>query len=158
MKVTDKEALAVYKSVLYSILADIVDGTFSIGPGNLVNVGGDVYIPERFTSLYFRFGEVTGDFRCDGCNITSLEGSPRKVGGLFDCSRTNITSLEGAPDKVGGLFNCSETRITSLQFAPKKIGRELICCETDIDWGHMSIIEKGYTIINGGQDGGQDGE
>ena len=49
----------------------------------LDNTGKKAIIKKLFT-----WGTVTGDFNCSGCNnLTSLEGSPKKVGGKdFDCS------------------------------------------------------------------------
>jgi hypothetical protein len=159
-----EKGFVVYKTVLYSMLSDMVSGTFTIDPTNgYVNVKGGVKIPEMFTSFYFRFGEVTGDFDCTDCNITSLEGAPKKVGGSFYCSYANIESLEGAPKEVGGsfdcrgtsivslegapkevgdYFDCAHTKITSLKGAPTKIGGNLICNYTQIDWPSEKIPES----------------
>jgi hypothetical protein len=34
--------------------------------------------------------------------LTSLEGSPKKVGGNMNCSNTSIKDLKGAPKEIGG--------------------------------------------------------
>lgn len=59
------------------------------------------------------------DFDFSRLNITSLEGSPKKIDGDFNCSDNNITSLKGAPKEVNGDFDCSINRITSLDGGPK---------------------------------------
>ena len=57
-----------------------------------------------------KFGEITGDFSCRGCDsLVSLEGAPDKVGGYFDCSACDsLTSLKGAPVEVRGWFSCDD--------------------------------------------------
>ena len=44
---------------------------------------------------------IKGDFFCSDNPLTSLEGSPEKVGGNFFCSDNQLTSLEGSPEKIG---------------------------------------------------------
>lgn len=58
------------------------------------------------------------DFRCNDFDLTSLEGSPKKVTGLFDCTENKLTSLEGGPEYVGDSFLCSINQLTSLKGAP----------------------------------------
>ena len=79
--------------------------------------------------LPFKFGRVDGDFDCRNCtSLTSLEGSPQKVGRDFYCSNcTSLTSLEGVPQGVGRNFYCRNCpSLTSLEGAPKKIGGKFI--------------------------------
>ena len=78
-----------------------------ITDGNVINSKGSIVI--RNTDLVngklpFKFGRVDKDFYCYDCpSLTSLEGSPQKVGMDFYCSEcTSLTSLEGTPQKVGG--------------------------------------------------------
>ena len=73
-----------------------------------ISVNGDVtLIDKSITHLPVRFRKVSGNFYCYYTNLTSLEGSPQKVGSFY-CHNTNITSLDGAPEYVGG-FNCYNT-------------------------------------------------
>lgn len=82
----------------------------------------------RITSLtnnLFEWGEISGDFDCFDCRyLTSLKGSPKKVGRNFKCDRCkSLTSLEGAPEKVVDYFCCSYCdSLTSLEGAPKETG------------------------------------
>ena len=55
--------------------------------------------------------EVTGVFICSYNNLTSLVGSPSKVGGDFICYSNQLASLEGAPKSVGMHFDCSDNPI-----------------------------------------------
>ena len=68
---------------------------------------------------------VKGDFSCHNNSLTSLEGSPEKVGGDFSCDNNSLTSLKGAPEKVGGNFSCPYNPLTSLEGLPKEIGGNL---------------------------------
>ena len=54
--------------------------------------------------LPFKFGRVDKDFICSKCtSLTSLKGSPQKVGGDFYCRDCpSLKSLEGSPQEVGG--------------------------------------------------------
>ena len=98
-----------------------------ITDGNVINSKGYIFI--RNTDLVngklpFKFGRVDKDFYCCDCpSLTSLEGSPQKVGLDFRCSNcTSLTSLEGAPQEVGWSFSCSECpSLTSLEGAPQKV-------------------------------------
>ena len=79
--------------------------------------------------LPFKFGRVDKDFICSKCtSLTSLEGSPQKVGWNFSCSDcSSLTSLEGSPKEVGGDFDFRMcTSLTSLKGAPKKVGGKII--------------------------------
>jgi hypothetical protein len=51
--------------------------------------------------------KLLGYFYCQDNQLTSLEGTPKKVGGNFSCSNNNLTSLEGSPERLGSYFNCS---------------------------------------------------
>ena len=104
----------------------------SIGSDGLLNVDSDVSINTNFTpnlngKLPLRFGVVTGDFNCGSNRLTSLSGSPRKVGGDFSCGYNRLTSLSGGPEEVGGDFSCFENDITSLSGSPIRVGNTLVC-------------------------------
>jgi hypothetical protein len=109
---------------------------------------------KKFISLtngVFTWNNIDGYFDCNGSYITSLKGSPKKVGGYFDCNScrnlkdlkgapefvggnficemcNNLLSLEGAPKTVEGDFNCRYCKsLKSLKGAPKNIGKGFIC-------------------------------
>jgi hypothetical protein len=55
--------------------------------------------------------------------LTSLEGSPEKVGGNFKCyENPNLVSMEGCTQDVGGDFDCGMNRkLSSLKGSPRII-------------------------------------
>jgi hypothetical protein len=71
--------------------------------------------------------EVTGDFRCEYNQLTSLEGAPQSVGRDFGCNHNQLSSLKGAPHSVGGNFRCNHNQLASLEGAPQSVGLELWC-------------------------------
>jgi len=92
-----------------------------------VNDAGEVYCdgnikiiksPHRFL---VQFADMDEEFNCsNNIHLTSLEGSPRKVG-FFNISECiNLTSLEGGPIEVREYF-CDYSKITNLRGAPKKV-------------------------------------
>jgi hypothetical protein len=97
-----------------------------------VDVQGDVRIPEKYTEIPVQFRNVNGDFFCNHTQLTSLKGSPVRVGSAFHCNHTQITSLQYAPQHVGSGFSCSNTGILSLLYAPTYVGGNFACSETRI--------------------------
>ena len=98
----------------------------------IVNCDGDVKVKNKQIvklTEEFIWGEVTGDFNCDFCNIKTLEGAPETVGGFFDCSSCkNLKTLKGAPKKVDGTFSCSYCdSIQSLVGGPDIVGERFFC-------------------------------
>jgi hypothetical protein len=71
--------------------------------------------------------EVTGDFRCEYNQLTSLEGAPQSVGQYFWCDHNQLTSLEGAPQSVGRDFGCNHNQLSSLKGAPHSVGGNFRC-------------------------------
>jgi len=71
--------------------------------------------------------EVTGDFYCNGNDLSNLTGAPKTVNGSFYCSDTSLTSLKGAPHTVGGDFRCHRNNLTSLEGAPETVGGDFYC-------------------------------
>lgn len=91
---------------------------------------GKIDIARNFSSmegnkLGFRgvkFGEVYGDFEIGDLGLTSLEGSPEKVGGSFKMyNNSKLTSLKGGPLVVGKNFVCVESDLSSLEGSPLKV-------------------------------------
>jgi hypothetical protein len=70
---------------------------------------------------------VSGYFYCNNNNLTTLEGSPKRVSGYFDCSFNKLTTLEGGPEHVGGYFDCSFNKLTTLEGSPEHVGGDFDC-------------------------------
>jgi len=105
---------------------------YEIDSSGLVNIQGDVNLQSlNLNRIPIKFGNVTGNFRCYENQLTSLEGSPQKVGGDFLCFGNQLTSLEGSPQKVGGEFDCSRNKLTSLEGSPQKVGN-FICSDNNL--------------------------
>lgn len=74
-----------------------------------------------------------GKFNCSRNELTSLNGSPQKVGAGFYCNNNSLTSLVGAPQEVGasqeddGDFYCYDNSLTSLLGAPQKLSGDFYC-------------------------------
>ena len=91
-------------------------------------VDGDVIISSSsIGKLPFTFSEVTGEFKCNGISLISLEGSPKKVGKDFFCIGNKLFTLQGAPTEVSGDFHCYNNELISLKGAPKKVGGDFQC-------------------------------
>ncbi len=112
----------------YDLLRVCVEGTFTIGIDGLVNVKGGVNLSSKnLIKIPINFGFVTGDFNCFRNNLTSLVGSPIKVGGNLYCSVNQLTSLVGSPQVVRGNVNCSYNNLTSLVGSPQEVGGDFYC-------------------------------
>ena len=74
-----------------------------------------------------KFGKVSGSFRFNDNQLTSLEGAPQSVGGDFWCGGNQLTSLVGAPQSVGGSFWCGDNQLTLLVGAPQTVGGNFWC-------------------------------
>ena len=98
---------------------------------DLCDCDGDIIVEKDLVSpdgkLVVKFGVVEGDFICESLQLTSLEGSPQKVGGGFFCDDNELTSLEGAPQEVGGIFNCGYNKLISLKGAPQEVSGGFYC-------------------------------
>lgn len=66
--------------------------------------------------------EVTGDFYCYDNQLTSLAGSPAKVGRDFFCGNNRLASLRGGPRTVGRNYWASFNPLTSLYGSPVRVG------------------------------------
>ena len=87
---------------------------------------------------------VSGDFTCTHNKLTSLRGSPSRVGGSFDCDGNDLTSLEGAPTEVGGSFYCSVNKLTSLQGSPVSVGGHFFC-----QYNELTSLEGAPASVGG---------
>jgi hypothetical protein len=96
-----------------------------------VDVKGDFNCSnQRLTDFKgVEFGEISGEFRCTGNNLKSLEGSPVKVNGTMSVRDNVIESLVGSPEYVGGDFNCSDNKLETMDGAPRKVGKDFNCSD-----------------------------
>jgi hypothetical protein len=108
----------------------------------LVNAYGSVTIDKgRKTLSGLHFGKVTGSFKLNTQDFTSVKGFPtevgedlviegnqigtlkdlptKKVGGTFSARACGLTSLEGCPEEVGGNLSVDLNSLTTLEGAPK---------------------------------------
>ena len=81
----------------------------------------------KFKKLPTGIKMVIQDYDCSCNQLTSLEGSPTRIGGSFICRDNKLTTLVGAPRIVNRDFNCSANELTSLEGAPRIIGGEFSC-------------------------------
>jgi len=104
-------------------------GKFTVhAESGVVDVTGDVQLLPNVTGqLPVQFGSVSGDFICEGRQLTSLVGSPKTVGGGFMCAHNQLQSLTGAPHSVGDSFSCGNNMLTSLTHAPQSVGGHFWC-------------------------------
>ena len=103
---------------------------FTILKDNSVNVHGDVKLADKLANLLklpLNFNIVEGDFDIGDNELTSLEGSPKKVTGSFMAHKNEIFSLKGGPKEVGGSFVILHNNITSLEHAPSLVKEDFIC-------------------------------
>ena len=63
-----------------------------------------------------KFGEISGNFSCNGLGLETLEGAPSVVHGSFSCVNNKLTSLKGGPE-----YACGHNELTSLEGAPKQV-------------------------------------
>ena len=100
----------------------------------LVDIDGNFYCNDKKLKDFkgILFGEVKGNFYCHNNSLTSLVGSPQKVGGAFICRHNKLTSLVGAPQEVKGDFICRNNKIKSLVGSPRKVGGAFSCIHNRI--------------------------
>ena len=116
-----------------SICSEYGINDYTINPDESIDVDGSVILSsELLTIIPIKFGTITRDFDCDRNQLTSLEGSPKKVGGYFDCHNNQLTSLVGCPEVIGGDFDCSRNELKSLVGCPEIIGDNFYCRENQI--------------------------
>ena len=69
---------------------------YKINPDGSIDVEGDVFISNKnLDKLPLKFNYVSGVFVCSYNKLTSLEGSPRKLGLKLYCSGNPLTTLNG---------------------------------------------------------------
>ena len=80
---------------------------------------------EREGNVGFLYDYLT--FYCQEAKLTSLLGSPQKIGGSFYCYKNKLTTLEGGPEEVADTYSCCNNKLTSLEGVASHIGKILIC-------------------------------
>ena len=128
-----KQFIKESKTYIDSICQNYGIMNYTINPDGSIDVEGSVILSsELLTIIPIKFGTITRDFDCDRNQLTSLEGSPKKVGGYFDCHNNQLTSLVGYPEVIGGDFDCSRNELKSLVGCPEIIGDNFYCRENQI--------------------------
>lgn len=89
---------------LIGLPTKIVGGTFNCSGNILINLNGS---PRKVGSLI-----------ASGCELKSLEGSPKEVKDDYIVSKNKLTNLKESPPKIGGKFDCSSNKLTNLEFLP----------------------------------------
>lgn len=100
---------------------------YRIDDNLIVDVDGEVCFYKDFDQLPIQFGVVTGDFLCNGIGLTTLKGSPHKVGGNFEVSSCNLKDLQFCPSEVGGNVWLVENPLTTLKYCPKIVKGDFDC-------------------------------
>ena len=88
-----------------------------------------------------------GDFYCTREKLTSLEGSPRRVGGNFNCPGNRLVNLKGGPDRVARDFNCMSNKLTSLEGAPSYVGHDFYALDNKLK--SLKDIHKHISELHG---------
>ena len=93
-------------------LDDYTRGSWSVNREGLVDIKESFWCHKQGLEdfLGIRFGKVSGNFYCDGNQLKTLEGAPRKVGRDFYCDENPLISLEEAPEVIEGEFWFKNTR------------------------------------------------
>lgn len=100
-----------------------VKGTWKRNPDGKIHVAGSVNFGGlHVKKLPYSFDNVSGDFICANCRLTSLEGCPSVVGGDFMCSDNLIGTLEHGPKQVGNTYSCSHCNLSSFVGAAEEVG------------------------------------
>ena len=109
-----------------------IDADYTINEDGSIDVDGDVWLNNfNLTKLPLKFGNVSGRFDCSDNQLTTLEGSPERVGENFDCSNNKLTTLYGGPQNVGA-FNCGQNQLTTLEGSPQIIDAFFHCKNNQI--------------------------
>lgn len=150
------------------------DGKWEINESTgKIDVRGS-FVDRESTKLGIRgvkFGVIDGNFEVSGTGITSLDGSPDKIGGSlllhtnpgltslkgmtqdigmdFQCFHSGITSLEGAPREIRGNFYCNYGNLSSLEGAPLKVGGNFGCGYNPLTSLKGAPLEIGGKFIYG---------
>jgi len=124
---------------------------YHILPDNSVRVHGDVRLAgklENLAKLPLRFHEVEGDFDISDNELTTLEGSPKRVDGDFLAFKNELVSLKGGPIEVNKNFIVLKNNITSLEYAPVRVKEDFICSHNPVKSLVGLVAVGGYVFTN----------
>ena len=95
---------------------------YTINSNRTVDVGGNVSFNRcNLTKLPLKFNYVSGVFNCANNRLTTLDGSPRKVGYIFYCYDNELTSFEGGPNTVLDNYHCQNNDIRDFTGYPTNL-------------------------------------
>lgn len=107
---------------------------FKINKDGTVDVFGNVFINRYgLKELPLIFRDVYGNFNCYSNKLTTLKGSPIRVGGDFVCSWNQLKTLEYSPTIVCGDFYCQHNKIICIEDGPAELFGEFYSNEIPID-------------------------
>jgi len=106
-----------------------VDGQTIFNHDGSVKIIGGVSLVIGITKLPVKFSEVTSYATFTKHDLTTLEGSPERVGDDFSCVGNNLSNLEGGPKIVKGSYDCFANPLTSFKGIPDTVEGEFWC-----DW------------------------
>jgi hypothetical protein len=128
------ESLSELTGVQKRWLNRVVNGSWYIGTGGMVDIEGDFSSKSTFSDFKgIEFGIVSGNFSCYNKSLNSLKGSPREVGRDFDCGYNHLVTLEGGPKMVGEDFACNNNQLKTLKGAPEWVGGVFFCEENRLE-------------------------
>ena len=86
-----------------------VFGSASINNDGVVDIQGDIETRDNgpINKFPLKFDNISGYFYCSHNDLTSLEGSPNRVGESFSCTNNPLVSLKGMPEYIGGKIRIS---------------------------------------------------
>ena len=89
---------------------------YTINSDLTVDVNDGVDISDRdLTFIPVKFNVVRGTFNCSYNKLTTLIGSPYKIGNKFICNANPFKSLIGSPKEIDNGFYCYSNCLTSLE-------------------------------------------
>jgi hypothetical protein len=125
---------------------------YTINSDNSVDVDGKVNLYDQMLeSIPLNFNIVNGWFDCGNNILTSLKGSPVRVGEVFSCHTNKLTSLQYSPqciEKYG--YTCFGNNIKSLKYCTKIIKYNFNCGHnklTSLQY-HPTVYDKFYCWYN----------
>jgi hypothetical protein len=91
------------------------------------------------------FGKVTGYFTCSGNQLVSLKGAPREVGLELHCAfNRKMTTLEGSPVKIGDDFQSKYCELINLVGGPT-----VVLGNYDVMGNNLTSLEGAPVVLEG---------
>ncbi len=121
---------------------------------NLITVEGNCSNRKGFGQTNFElpvsFNEVYGSFICNYGWLTTLKGSPKKVGRLkrdftnFSVANNRLTNLIGGPIEVTGTYNAEYNPLTSLEGLALKFNAILLSYDKDLPL--LRLVDRQFAL------------